>query len=372
MKNITKDLYYGFLQMLTVLTATILVGGLAGISVPVILFTTGLGCIVFNIVTKGKAPIAVGCSGSWLGTMIAMSAFGLDHVVGVTILGGLFYIAFGLLIKKFPKILKIFTPLILNLAVLMIALNLIATAVGLVATAPITGIATVLTIVLINTFCGGGLDRFSFPIGVLVGTVVHGWLYGLSSEMGTAFMPALVAPAFNITTLMASLIFIALVTEALGDSKLVSEVTGKGYEPHSVIMGNGSASIFSGLFGGMSLTTYSESCAMVRVTGYTRRSAIIVCGLLFMIMAFIPQVAWLIGFIPAEALSGMLLYLFTLVAVSKIDSIKIKNGEDMTVAIVGLMAFFLAPYIIPSISQIVTGMFAMLIAYSVTSLKKLK
>lgn len=372
MKNLTKDLYYGFLQMLTVLTATVLVGGLTGISVPVVLFTTGVGCIIFNIITKGKAPIAVGCSGSWLGTMISMSAFGLDHVVGVTVLGGLFYIAFGLFVKAFPKVLNIFTPLILNLAVLMIALNLIATAVGLVVTAPMTAIVTVLVIVLINTFCKGGLDRFSFPIGVLAGTLVHGYMFGLTSETTTMFTPTLVMPAFNMTTVMASLIFIALVTEALGDSKLVSDTTGKGYEPHNVIMGNGLASIFSGLFGGMSVTTYSESCAMVRASGYASRRSIIVCGLIFIVMAFIPQVAWLIGFIPTEALGAMLLYLFTLVAVSKMHDIKMRSSEDMTVAIVGLIAFYLAPHLVPNISQIAVGMMGMIIAYVVTQLNKLK
>ena len=85
--------------MLTMLTATVLIGQLAGISLPVTLFTTGLGCIIFTLVTKGRTPIGLGLSGSWLGTMITMSAFGLDHIVGATLLGGIFYVLFALLIK---------------------------------------------------------------------------------------------------------------------------------------------------------------------------------------------------------------------------------------------------------------------------------
>ena len=88
-KNMTI-LYHSVMQMLTMLTATVLIGTLANISLPVTLFTTGLGCIIFTLVTKGKTPIGVGLSGSWLGTMIAMGAYGTDHVVGVTILGGFF------------------------------------------------------------------------------------------------------------------------------------------------------------------------------------------------------------------------------------------------------------------------------------------
>ena len=68
--------YHGFLQMLTMLTATVLIGQLAGISLPVTLFTSGLGCIIFTLLTRGKVPIGLGLSGSWLGTMIAMSSYG--------------------------------------------------------------------------------------------------------------------------------------------------------------------------------------------------------------------------------------------------------------------------------------------------------
>ena len=49
--------------------------------------------------------------------------------------------------------------------------------------------------------------------------------------------------AFNTTTFVASLIFFALATEALGDSKLAADVTGNKYEPDKVILGNGVASI---------------------------------------------------------------------------------------------------------------------------------
>lgn len=368
MKQIANNLYYGFLQMMTVLTATVLVGQLAGLSVPVVLFTTGIGTLVYTLMTRGRTPIAVGSSGSWLGTMIAMSAFGLDHIVGVSILGGLWYVAFGLLIRWKPNVLKIFTPHILNLAVLMIALNLIVTAVGLISTAPITGIATVVAIALLMNI--KLLERFAFPLGVVIGTIVHGFTVGLELKVATMFIPTLIIPAFNLTTFGASLIFIALVTEALGDSKLVADATGKGYEPHNVIVGNGLASIISGLFGGMSLTTYSESCALTRATKHTDYRAIIVCGLLFIVMSFITPITTLINFIPIEALSGLLLYLFSSVAVAKINDIKVGNKGEEIVAIMGISMFFLAPYVLPNISQIAVGMLTMVFTHLILKLIK--
>ena len=363
--------YNGFMQMITMLTATVLIGQLAGISLPVTLFTSGLGCIIFTLLTRGKVPIGLGLSGSWLGTMIAMSSFGLDHVVGTTILGGIFYVLFALLIKFQPKVLKIFTPYILNLAVFMIAVNLIGTGVGLVMAAPITGIVTIIGIALFSQF--KHTKQFAFPLGILAGTLVHGLMYGLTSTVSGVFIPTFVSPAFNTTTFVASLIFFALATEALGDSKLAADVTGNKYEPDKVIMGNGIASIVAGLFGGMSVTTYSESCGYVRATGYANPKAIIVAGLLYIGMSFIPGVSHVIGYIPGAALAGMLLYLFSLVAMCKIDEAKASDESEMLVGIIGLAAFFLAPSLIPSISQIAIGMIAMIVTHLILQgIKKIK
>ena len=366
--KVVSNLYYGFLHALTILTATVLIGQLAGIGIPIVLFTTGVGTLIYTAITKGQTPICVGLNGSWLGTMIAMSSFGLDHIVGVTILGGIFYVLFGLLIKYKPNVLKIFTPHILNLAVLMIALNLISTAVNLIVTAPLTGIVTAMSIGLLMKF--KKLKQFAFPLGVGVGTIVHGFTVGLSSELVGAYVPTLVAPAINLTTLGASLIFIVLVTEALGDSELVAYATGRGYKPHNVIIGNGLASIVSGLFGGMSLTTYSESCALTRATRHVDYRAMIVCGILYIVMAFVPQVAFVINYIPIEALSGLLLYLFSSVAVSKINDIRPLNENEDIVAILGLGAFFLAPFVVPSISQIGVGMLVMVVTHIILKLFK--
>ena len=367
MKKLTDIIYFGLLQTITIFTSTILIGQLAGLNIPVVLFATGIGCIVFTALTRGKIPIALGTSGSWLATTITMSAFGLDHVIGVAILGGLWYVLFGLLIKWKPQILSLFTPLILNLAVMFIAFNLMSTAVGLLVEYPITGAITFIAIeIFINI---KKTSKYAFPIGVLIGTIAHSFMYGLTSSMLMSFSPEFVMPAFNMTTFMASLIFIALVTEALGDSKLVADVTDRGFEPHNVIIGNGVVSILSAFVGCMSLTTYSESAAVVKATKYTNAWSIVVCGGLFIVMAFVPQVSYVVGFIPQAVFAGLLLYLFTMVAASKIHDVKFETTTDASIAIMGLGFFFLAPNLLPQVSQIAAGMIAMIITYSVWIIK---
>lgn len=354
--------YYGFLHAITILTATVLVGGLAGISVPSVLFGTGIATIIFTLITKGATPIALGCSGAWLGTCITMSAYGLDHVLGVTILGGIWYVLFALLIKWKPQVLKIFTPYILHLAVMMIALNLVGTAVGLVMAAPITAIVTVIAILV---FSHSKAQRYSFPLGIVAGTIVHAILYGLTPSLAGIYSFNFTAPAFNMTTLMASFAFIGIVCEALGDSKLVSEIAGTKYEPDKVILGNGISTIVAGLFGSMPKTTYSESCGLCRATGHTSKQSIIICGLIYLAMAFIPAVSYVIGLIPGAALAGMLLYLFSMVGIQKMSDVVLDDNHKVSVATIGLAAFFLAPQIIPSVSQVAIGMIAMVVTHLV-------
>ena len=90
-------------------------------------------------------------------------------------------------------------------------------------------------------------------------------------------------------------------------------------------------------------------------------------------MSFIPAVNYLIGFIPGAALAGMLLYLFSLVAATKISEAKAKNRDEELVAIIGISAFFLAPSLIPSISQIAVAMIAMVVTHLILQgINKLK
>ena len=80
-------------------------------------------------------------------------------------------------------------------------------------------------------------------------------------------------------------------------------------------------------------------------------------------MAFIPAVNYVIGLIPGAALAGMLLYLFSMVGVQKMSDVTLDDEHKVSVATVGLAAFFLAPQLIPSVSQIAIGMIAMVVTH---------
>ena len=85
-------------------------------------------------------------------------------------------------------------------------------------------------------------------------------------------------------------------------------------------------------------------------------------------MAFIPQVTMAINFIPIEALSGLLLYLFASVGLSKMNDTHAETRNEEIIGVLGLSAFFLAPHVFPNISQIAVGMITMIVTYVVLML----
>ena len=80
-------------------------------------------------------------------------------------------------------------------------------------------------------------------------------------------------------------------------------------------------------------------------------------------MAFVPAVSYVIGLIPGAALAGMLLYLFSMVGVQKMSDVTLKDEHEVSVATIGLAAFFLAPQLVPNVSQIAVGMAAMVLTH---------
>lgn len=368
MKFKVKDLYYGFLHMLVVLTATVLIGSICSIPTPLVFFTTGLGTLLFTLTTRGRLGISLGLSGAWVGTILSVAPLGLGYMAGTTLLGGAIYMAVGYAIRKNPKVLKIFNPMILNMAVLFIALSLINTSVGILATAPWTAIVTIIGIGIASM--NKRTEALSFPIGIALGTLFHAIAYGLTPTVYEAFVPSLVVPQFSVASIMASIVAVFILTESLGDSKLVADSTGNKYEPDKVIIGNGVATFVAGLFGGMPVTTYSESCGYVVATKNNRWQSVIITGLLFMIMAFIPQVSTLVSYIPIEALAGVLMYLFTMVATTKIQALNFKNPKTVLLGISGLSAFYIAPIVFPNISQIAIAMIVLVVVNALLKLKR--
>lgn len=365
-----KNLYYGVLHCLAMITSVIFVATTIGMNVPLALLCSGIGTIVFTAWTRGKYGIGLGISGAYISAVISVGAtYGASYAVGGTLIAGVFYVLVGLLMKKFPGFMKLFSPSVLSLAVIFIALTLIPIGISVIEASPITAVVTLIAIIVLSNI--KAMKAVSFPLAIGVGTLFHALTYGLAPTTMTSNL-VFMAPAFNLAGFLAiSLASFAVMFEGLGDSKLISDITNQEYEPHKVITGNGVATIISSLLGcPIACTTYSESGGFLLATNHFKWQSSIICGITFIILALIPQLTVLISYIPMACFGAILLYLFTMIMSLRITELNLNNDKLLTLGIVGLSSFYLAPIVLPSVSQVAVAMFCTVLTDKLMNLKK--
>lgn len=354
------DIYYGFLHLLVSFTSIVFVTTITGFNIPLAFVTVGIGTVLFHIVTKNKLASVMGVSGAYIGGMIAVNeAYGLEYVVGGVIVSAVIYIILGLLMMKWQeKIIKFFPNYILNTAILFIALTLIPIGTGISSADIAVAIASIIGVLIFDNI--KKTKMFAMPLGVVVGLIVSMFKNGLITTLIETSI-VFTTPRFNTASFFTiGIVALAVVFEALGDIKNTGNAQGiNAFEEVGtgrVLLGNGLSSMASGLMGGLPLTTYSENVGFLYMTKYTRPNAQIYTSIFYIILAFNPGIVGLISYIPRPALGGILIYLFSLIALNSIKEISIKNTKQEMVVVAMIIGFFIAPFISATISPIALAM----------------
>ena len=164
----------------------ILVNGLAGeevLTIPVALFTSGLGTLIYILCTKGKSPVYLGSSFSYISPMAYAFLAGGHSAVGIGIMTvGLIYVLFALLIKKFGKgwINKLMPPIVIGPMIMIIGLSLAPSAISSIGLnssnidvkSLIVAIVSFLVTIIAATKAKGFLKVIPFLIGIVVGYIL--------------------------------------------------------------------------------------------------------------------------------------------------------------------------------------------------------
>lgn len=349
-----KNLYYGFLHVLVSLTAILFVAGVTGLNLSAVFLAVGIGTLIFHATTKNKLAVLMGVSGSYIAGITYIAQTYGPQYIGFGVIGaGIIYILFGLLYKKtnikFPRY-------ILSMAVILIALTLLPIGATLAKGNAIVVLATILFTFIFRK------SIYAMPIGLLAGTSVY-YMTGGQMKLAQASHLMLQMPKFSWGALGAiSVVAIAAAFEALGDMTNCAHAQGIEIDVDDYsrgLMGNGFSSIVAGFIGAPPLTTYSENIGFIYLSGWKDASAQIFSGLIYIVMAFIPQLSILFSFIPTQVFGALLLYLFALIMVGNLEHLEGFRGE---VIFIMLVAFYATSAILPSVSPIAVAMILGLIA----------
>lgn len=344
----------GMQHVVAMFGATLLVPTLTGFPVNTTLLFSGLGTIIFLLITRNKLPSYLGSSFAFIAPLSASSQYGIGSQLGGVFITGLLLIAVGFIVQLAGKkvIDAVMPPTVTGAIVALIGFNLAPTAVSNVETQPGVAFVTLGTIALLTVAARGMLSRLSILIGVIVGWVFAALTGGLSEDALDTIaaspwigLPQFHTPEFHLSAILVTLpVIVVLIAENIGHVKAVSEMTQRDLDPYQgrALIGDGIATTLAGGFGGSGTTTYAENIGVMAATKVYSTAAYWVASCFAIILAFIPKFGAVIFTIPAGVLGGACLVLYGLIGMLGVriwqdNKVDFTNPVNLTVAAVALI-----------------------------------
>jgi len=332
----------GMQHVIAMFGATVLAPILMGFDPNLAILMSGLGTLIFFVITGGRVPSYLGSSFAFIGVVIAATGYagkGLNPNIGVALGGiiacGAVYTAIGLLVQAVGTnwIEKLMPPVVTGAVVAVIGLNLASVPVKNMAASNFDSwmqAVTFVCVALVAVFTRGMVQRLLILVGLIVATLVYaaltnglglGKALDLSAVLNAAWFgaPNFSAPVFDPKAmLMIAPVAIILVAENLGHIKAVTAMTGKNLDAYMgrAFIGDGIATMASAGAGGTGVTTYAENIGVMAATKIYSTAMFLVAGLLAVVLGFSPKFGAIIQAIPLPVMGGVSIVVFGLIAVA--------------------------------------------------------
>lgn len=344
--------------------ATVLVPALTGMSPAIALISSGIGTLVFILVTKGKVPSYLGSSFAFINPIIALKALEANPESGIEIgsflvgsfLVGLTYSLVALIITKAGTkwLMKLLPPIVVGPVIMVIGLGLASTAIKMVMNNPSNeydltyvtiGFVTLFITILTAIFSKGFLS----VIPILVG-IIGGYLF--SVIMGVVDLQPVIdanwiqIPDFSIPflhyapTLSWYVIFLMIpvaivpIAEHIGHQLVLSKVVNKDLieDPglNRSMLGDGIATMIAACLGGPPNTTYGENIGVLAITRAFSIYVFIGAACFAILFGFCGKIAALLSTIPTPVMGGVSILLFGIIASSGLRML-IENNVDFKI-----------------------------------------
>ncbi|ORM74924.1 pyrimidine utilization transport protein G [Pantoea wallisii] len=350
-----QTLILGLQHAVAMFGATVLMPLLMGLDPNLAILVSGIGTLLFFIITGGRVPSYLGSSAAFVGVVIAVTGFsgqGLNpHMalaLGGVIACGALYTLIGLIVIKIGTgwIERLMPPVVTGAVVMAIGLNLAPIAVHSVSSSMFDSwmaVVTVLCIGLVAVFTHGLLQRLLILVGLLMAWAIYALLTNVmgfgkpvdfSGVAGAAWfgLPHTTAPVFDVQAMvMIAPVAIILVAENLGHIKAVAGMTGRNLDPWMgrAFVGDGLATMLSGTLGGSGVTTYAENIGVMAVTKVYSTLAFVAAAIIALVLGFSPKFGALIHAIPGPVIGGASIVVFGLIAVAG-ARIWLQNQVDLS------------------------------------------
>lgn len=329
--------------------ATFLVPLLTGFSPATTLFFTGIGTLLFILITAGRLPSYLGSSFALIAPIGAVTGYvagggaPLDPAKmalaqGGVISAGTLLLVVGLIVHWAGAgwIDRIMPPMVTGAIVSLIGFNLAPAAWNNVKQAPVTATVTIVTVLLVTVLFKGIIGRLSILIGVLMGyvtAIIRGEVkFDAIEKADWVGLPQFHAPAFDPTLLGLFLpVVLVLVAENIGHVKSVAAMTGQDLDDLSgrALIADGLSTMLAGSGGGSGTTTYAENIGVMAATRVYSTVAYIVAAIGALCLSLMPKFGEAIATIPPGVLGGAATILYGMIGMLGVR-IWVQNQVDFS------------------------------------------
>jgi putative pyrimidine permease RutG len=332
----------GVQHVVAMFGSTVLAPLLMGFDPNLCIFMSGIGTLLFFVLVGGRVPSYLGSSFSFIGLVIAVTAYAghgpnpnIPVALGGIVACGAAYVVIGLIVAAIGTrwIETLMPPVVTGAVVAVIGLNLAPIAVRGVSTSTFDSwmaLVTVLCVGIVAVFARGMVQRLLILVGLIAAYALYAVLangMGIGRPIDFASVanaawfgtPHFRSPVFDPHAMMLiAPVAVILVAENLGHIKAVSAMTGQNLDRYigRAFVGDGLATIVSGMSGGTGVTTYAENIGVMAVTKIYSTIVFVVAAIIAIGLGFSPKFGALIETIPGPVLGGVSIVVFGLIAVT--------------------------------------------------------
>ena len=358
----------GMQHVVAMFGSTVLAPLLMGFDPNIAILMSGIGTLIFFVITGGKVPSYLGSSFAFIGVVIAATSYagkGPNANIGLALGGiiacGAVYAAVGALVQVVGTrwIERFMPPVVTGAVVAVIGLNLASIPIKNMAASNFDSwmqVVTFVSVALVAVMTRGMLQRLLILIGLIVSSLIYALLtngLGLGkpidlSAIGHAAwlgLPGFSAPVFSANAMLLIVpVVIILVAENLGHIKAVTAMTGKNLDAYMgrAFIGDGIATMVSGSAGGTGVTTYAENIGVMAATKIYSTAVFVFAALIAVVLGFSPKFGALIQAIPLPVMGGVSIVVFGLIAVAGariwvVNQVDFSDNKNLLVAAITLV-----------------------------------
>ena len=324
----------GLQHVVAMFGATFIVPVIMGFPTTTALLFSGLGTMVFLLITANRVPSYLGSSFALLAPVAAIAPLAqgqttldgpaISLALGGIVITGVALAVVGAVVHVAGAgwIPLVMPPVVTGTIVALIGFNLAGAAKANVDAGPIEAVVTIIAILVITVLFRGLVGRLGIVLGVAVGYVAAA-VNGSVDLSGVGAAPWIGLPTFhgpNVTSAAWGLflpVVLVLVAENVGHVKTVAAMTGTNLDRYlgRALFADGVATTLAGSGGGTATTTYAENIGVMAASRVYSTLAYWVAAAFAVLLGVCPKFGALAASIPAGVLGGAGVVLYGMIGV---------------------------------------------------------